>query len=250
MTALMKRVIVSDPYERSGRQVRGFLSGRRILLRALRAIARAGAATLIDACGVELAAHHRILHADVLDPAATKQDHRVLLQVVALAGDVGGDLHAVGEAYARNLAYSRVRLPWGLGGHLGADPALEGRRVEGGTIRERVKTARQSDDLRLAPLVAAALLAQLVDGGHLDMKARESGIERLYIRAPNCATTERFSYPSPWQAPQYSPISAGAWRHPFCSLVPEYQPVLQVFRRQSAFYSPALRRAQNLRSFW
>src|SRR2546430_3733165 len=38
------------------------------------------------------------------------QDHGVLLEVVALARDVGADLHAVGEAHARDLAQRRVRL--------------------------------------------------------------------------------------------------------------------------------------------
>jgi len=90
----------------------------------------------------------------------------VLLEIVSLARDVGGDLHAIGEPNTRNLADSRVRLPWGLGGHLGADATLEGRGVIGGAILECIKTARERDNLRLAPFVAAALLCELVYGGH------------------------------------------------------------------------------------
>ena len=93
---------------------------------ALRAVARAGILAFVDACGVELAAHNRVLHADVLDAPTAQEDDRVLLEVVPLAGDVGSDLHAIGEPDASNLADGGVRLAGGLGGHLGAHPALEG----------------------------------------------------------------------------------------------------------------------------
>src|SRR5262249_23659603 len=50
----------------------------------------------------------------VADASAPHQDDRVLLQVVPLAADVGGDLLAVGEPDSRHLAQRRVGL---LGGH-------------------------------------------------------------------------------------------------------------------------------------
>src|SRR5262249_153288 len=46
----------------------------------------------------------------VLHAAAADEDHGVLLQVVADAGDVRRDLDAVGEAYSRDLPESGVRL--------------------------------------------------------------------------------------------------------------------------------------------
>ena len=64
-----------------------------------------------DAGGVQRAADDVVAHArQVLHAAAADQHHRVLLQVVALAGDVGRDLHAVGQPHARDLAQRRVRL--------------------------------------------------------------------------------------------------------------------------------------------
>ena len=45
-----------------------------------------------------------------LTPPATDEHDRVLLKVVPLAGDVGVDLHAVGEPDAGDLAQRRVRL--------------------------------------------------------------------------------------------------------------------------------------------
>src|SRR5215471_14413961 len=58
-----------------------------------------------DAGGVERAAHHLVAHArQVLDAPAADQHDRVLLQVVALARDVGGDLDRAGDAHARHLA--------------------------------------------------------------------------------------------------------------------------------------------------
>src|ERR671920_285764 len=48
-----------------------------------------------DAGGVEGAPDDLVAHAgEVLHPAAAHEDHRVLLEVVPLARDVGGDLHA------------------------------------------------------------------------------------------------------------------------------------------------------------
>src|SRR5579883_3442588 len=67
------------------------------------AIARSG--------GVERAAHDVVAHAgQVLDAAAADHDHRVLLQVVALTGDVTDHFEAVGEPHLGDLAQGRVRL--------------------------------------------------------------------------------------------------------------------------------------------
>ena len=64
-----------------------------------------------DAGGVERPADDLVAHArQVLDAAAADEHDRVLLQVVALAGDVGGDLDRAGDAHARDLAQRRVRL--------------------------------------------------------------------------------------------------------------------------------------------
>src|SRR3954454_22459497 len=77
----------------------------------LHAVLGAGLLAVADAGGVERAAHDLVAHArQVLDAAAADEHDRVLLQVVALARDVDGDLHAVREAHAGDLAQRRVRL--------------------------------------------------------------------------------------------------------------------------------------------
>src|SRR5947209_4695651 len=63
------------------------------LFRALGAVLRTALAAVFDALGIERAADDVIPHTrEVLYPAAPDQDDRVLLQVMALARDVAGDL--------------------------------------------------------------------------------------------------------------------------------------------------------------
>src|ERR687893_2509647 len=120
----------------------------------LGAVAGPGLLAVADAGGVEGAPDDLVAHAgEVLHPAATYEDHRVLLEVVALAGDVGGDLHAARQPDPGHLAERRVRLLGGVGVHAGAHaPALRGA-LEGG-------------GLALVGLVLAALADELLDGGH------------------------------------------------------------------------------------
>src|SRR5437763_16459426 len=84
---------------------------RGIWLLRLHAVLRTGLLAVRDAGGVERPAHDLVANArEVLDTTAADEHHRVLLKVVALARDVGGDLHAVGEPHTRNLAKSRIGL--------------------------------------------------------------------------------------------------------------------------------------------
>ena len=79
----------------------------------------------VDARRVERAAQDVVAHAgQVADATAADEHDRVLLQVVALARDVGRDLLAVREAHARDLAQGRVGLLRRLGLDLQADAAL------------------------------------------------------------------------------------------------------------------------------
>ena len=90
--------------------------------------------------------------------------------------DVCGYFHTIREANAGDLTNSGVRLPRGLGGHLGADAALEGRGVEGREVRESVEAAGKRRLTRLRRFVLASFLGQLIDGGHLVREARIRGI--------------------------------------------------------------------------
>src|SRR5436190_13515548 len=111
----MNLVTTASPNLGSGKTSRLTAARRRdmalLLSRPLGAVFRAALAPVLDALGVVRAADDVIAHArQVLDPAAADQHDRMLLQVVALARDVAGDLEAVGQAHARDLAQGRVRL--------------------------------------------------------------------------------------------------------------------------------------------
>src|SRR5215217_3311831 len=98
----------------SGRRLAGPLRGIRqflLDLLALGAVARAGLPAVADALGVEGAADDLVADAGkVLHPAPADEHDGVFLQVVANAGDVGGDLDAAGKPYPADLAQGRVGL--------------------------------------------------------------------------------------------------------------------------------------------
>src|SRR5579863_2689534 len=97
------------------------LARRRAALGALGSILRTALLAVRDAYRIQRAAHHVIADArQILHAAAADEHNRVLLQVVADAGDVGRDLDAVGQAHASHLAQGRVRLLRCLRIHAGA----------------------------------------------------------------------------------------------------------------------------------
>ena len=94
----------------------------------LHAVHRARLLAVGDARRVERAANHLVADArQVLDAAAADEDDRVLLKVVALAGDVARDLHPVRQPHARDLAKGGVRLLRRGRVDAGADAAPLGR---------------------------------------------------------------------------------------------------------------------------
>src|SRR3546814_4458798 len=107
--------------------------------------------------GVEGAADDLVSHTrQVLHTTAAHEHDRVLLEVVALTGDVGRDLLAARQAHAGDLAEGGVRLLRGVGEHARAHAATLRRALEGGR-------------LCLGRLGLPALAAQLLDGGHADL---------------------------------------------------------------------------------
>src|SRR3954468_5252868 len=102
-----------DPYTESGSIGRTPPGARRgmLVLLGLHAVLRASLLAVGHPGGVERPADDLVAHArEVLHAPAAHQHHRVLLEVVALARDVGGYLHPVGQPHARDLAKRRVRL--------------------------------------------------------------------------------------------------------------------------------------------
>src|SRR3954467_297505 len=96
ITLLMTCWTRRERWTASGSTGRIWAAARRgIVLLLLHAVLRAGLLAVAHAGGVERAAHDLVADArQVLDAAATDEHDRVLLQVVPLTGDVGGDLDA------------------------------------------------------------------------------------------------------------------------------------------------------------
>src|SRR5437667_5792471 len=85
----------------------------RELLGALGAVLGAALASVGHARRIERPANDVVAHArQILHATPADEDDRVLLEVVALTRDIGGDLHPVREAHAGDLAKGRVRLLW------------------------------------------------------------------------------------------------------------------------------------------
>src|SRR5437773_9054996 len=125
MMVLMKRVTMTLSYfgsatlsRRAMNPLRGIAQlpqcgdrPPRVALLRLRTVLGTTLLAPADAAGVERAAHDVIPHArQILYATAANEHDRVLLQIVPLAGDVGGDLDAVREPHARHLPQRGVRL--------------------------------------------------------------------------------------------------------------------------------------------
>src|SRR6266568_4605848 len=155
-TLLTSWVTSGEPYtgsEINGRFGAGPLRGISALL-LLRAVAAAGLLAVLDALGVQRTADDLVANAwQVLHPATTHEHHRVLLEVVPLARDVGRDLDAAGQLHTGDLAQRRVRL-LGRGG------------VDAGAHAAPLRTPLERRSLLLGDLVLAALADQLLDRGH------------------------------------------------------------------------------------
>src|SRR6516162_2939453 len=119
----------------------------------LRAVAAAGLLAVADALGVQGAADDLVAHAgQVAHPAAADEHDGVLLEVVAHAGDVGGDLDLAGEPDPGHLAERRVRL-------------LGRSRVDARAHPAALRAGLERRGLVLGYLVLPALADQLLDRG-------------------------------------------------------------------------------------
>ena len=102
---------------------------------------------------------------EVLDTAAADHHDGVLLQGVTDAGDVSGDLVAVGQAHTGDLTKRGVGLLGGRGSHGGADASLLGRREIGGLGLQSVQTILQGGRSGLVGHLLSAFADQLVKVG-------------------------------------------------------------------------------------
>src|SRR5262249_30787994 len=123
----------------------------------------------LDTDRVERAADHVIADTrQILDAAAANEHQRVLLQVVADAGDVGRHLDAVGQPHARDLAERRVRLLRRLGEDADAHTPL-------------LRAVLERRALRLAHDLLAARANELTDGRHTTPKSRKNAALRRQL---------------------------------------------------------------------
>src|ERR1700753_138198 len=119
------------------------------------AVTAASLLAVLDTLGVQRAPDDLVPPArTVFYSATTHQDHRVLLQVVALAGDVRRHLDLAGQLDARHLPKRRVRL-------------LRSRGVHASAHATALRAALEVRGLDLGDLVAAPLADQLLNGWHL-----------------------------------------------------------------------------------
>src|SRR4051794_12670964 len=147
----------------------------RLLL--LHAVLRAGLLAVADAGGVERPAHDLVAHArQVLDAAAAHEHDRVLLQVVALAGDVGRDLDAAGDPDTRDLAQRGVRLLRSRRVHTRAHTTA----LRGGHLLLAALAGLQARRGQLLGLRCTSLADELARGGHA---ARDGSEVRLVALA-------------------------------------------------------------------
>src|SRR3989344_792481 len=130
-------------------------------------VQRAPTTALVDAASIKLAANDGVAKTNILYAAAAHEYHRVLLQIMPFTRDIGGDFHAVGESYSRDLSDCTVWLARRLGGNTRADATLEGRWVEGRTIFQIIKTTAQGDRLLAQHSSRAPLSCELIYRCHL-----------------------------------------------------------------------------------
>jgi hypothetical protein len=90
---------------------------------------------------------------EVTNSAASDENDRVLLQVMADTGDVSGTFNTVGQTHTGDLTHSGVRLLGGQGLNRQAHAAL-------------LRAALQNRRLRLVSFVLATMANQLINRGH------------------------------------------------------------------------------------
>src|SRR4051812_1241054 len=160
---------------------------RGIRLLRLHAVLRTRLLAVRDAGGVEGAAHDLVAHTrEILDAATANEHHRVLLQVVALARDVGGDFHAVGQTHTSDLAKRRVRLLRGGG----VDARANSTPLRSGEALLATLSGLEARGRDLALGLDAALAYELIDRRHVSGDASNQPVISLY-RAKWSTNVER-----------------------------------------------------------
>src|SRR5258708_24317813 len=146
---------------------------RRRGLGPLRSILRTSLLAILHARGIQLSAHDVIAHSgQILHTAPAHQHDRVLLQVVADAGNISRHFNGIRQANTRHFAQCRVRFLRRLRVHANAHAAL-------------LRTSRQRRRLRLHPDRFTSHPYQLRKRRH-----SRSSIARIIFRGSRKARTQ------------------------------------------------------------
>ncbi len=139
------------------------------LFRFLRPVNGTGLLSILHALRVENATDDMVADArEVFHAAAMHQHHRVFLQIMAFAANIGRDFGAIGQTNASHLAESRIRFLGRSGGDFHAHAALLGIAVGHGdfTRVEGVESVLQGRRLAFDLLVFPRFSDELVNSGH------------------------------------------------------------------------------------
>jgi len=130
------------------------LGGDFLFLRAFDAVLGAAATALFDAYAVERATDDVITHTGKILYAATAHEYNaVLLEVVALVGNIGDDFVAIGQAHFGDFTNGGVGLLGRAGHDLHADAALKRVACQGRGLGFETRGAPGAPD-------------ELINGGH------------------------------------------------------------------------------------
>src|SRR3954454_4399516 len=150
----------------------------------LDAVLGTGLLAVADAGGVERPADDLVAHArKVLDAATAHEHDGVLLQVVPLAGDVGGDLDRAGDADAGDLAKRGVRLL----GRGRVDARADAAALRGGDLLLVALPGLQAGSGHLARLGRTALADQLTRRGHAARDGSKGSAPARFRPARRCS---------------------------------------------------------------
>src|SRR5579859_5056430 len=165
------------------------------LLGPLRAVLRTALATILDALRIEGAADDVVANAGkILHTTTADHDDRVLLKVMAFAGNVARHLEAVRQAHARDFTESRVRL-------------LRGRRIDPGAHAALLRAGFERRDLVTGHLRRPGVPDQLVDGRHQSHPCKTKNAKRRKPTSPAWQFTVRDPQ-AKTPTPQGEPASA------------------------------------------
>ena len=131
-------------------------------------ILRPSLLAVINTGGIETSADDRVAESEVLHTTTTNNDDGVLLKLVTNTRNIGGDLHAVGEAHTRDLTNGGVRLAGSHCCHFRTHTTLERGIVENRTILNRIETTAHCHRFRLAAHLFAAMFNELIDSWHIE----------------------------------------------------------------------------------